>query len=64
MAARYYGINRGDIKFVSEGAATTGKGLELVIADTSTGWTRQEVLDHLETIQRHILSQSVSNLKL
>jgi hypothetical protein len=52
MAARYYGISRGEIR-VTEGAATTGKELEVVIAVTGTV-KRVDANVLLDFVVRHI----------
>jgi hypothetical protein len=52
MAARYYGISRGETR-VTEGAATTGKELEVVIAVTGTV-KRVDANVLLDFVVRHI----------
>jgi hypothetical protein len=63
MAARYFGLDRGSLAAVSEGSSTTSKGLEVVIADISVAWTKEEVVRQLEKIQRHILDNRTYPVK-
>lgn len=64
MAARYYGINMGDdAKFVAEGSSTNTTDIEVVIADTTKPWTKQQAVILLEKIQRHILDNKTFPLK-
>ena len=60
MAARYYGLSRGEEQsFVAEGSSTTGKELEVVIAVTGTV-TKADIQRMLKKIAEHIL-QSTDN---
>jgi len=56
MAARYYGISRGE-KYVSEGSSTTSKELEVVVATTGTV-TKSDAQVLLDTIKRHLLTKT------
>jgi hypothetical protein len=53
MAARYYGVSRGEA-YVSEGAATTGKEIEVVVAVTGTV-TKADAQVLLRQIAAHLL---------
>lgn len=63
MVARFFGLNRGQsgtTDIVSEGAASTGKSLELQINPVGT-WTKSEVVVALRRIERYI-EESKDNL--
>lgn len=58
MVARYFGLGRGQsgtADYVFEGAATTGKSLEVVINPVAT-WTQSELKVALDRIFRHIIT--------
>jgi len=54
MAARYYGISRGE-GYVSEGSSTTSKEIELVIP-TIGSVTKMDILLALDAIRDHLLT--------
>ena len=56
MAARYYGISRGE-GYVSEGSSTTSKEIELVIG-TIGNVTKIDMILAMEKITQHLLTST------
>ena len=59
MASRFYGLNNLATKFrqedVTTGVATTGTDVEVRIDDTK-GWSRVQLMQALEAIDRRIIA--------